>query len=84
MPEIFVVGLTTTIAALKVFAPVYVLTTGGPGSATMVPSYLAYYHFFTTNPGRLWRGHHHNPDADHRRARPDLPAVQGRQSEAAN
>jgi raffinose/stachyose/melibiose transport system permease protein len=48
-PEIFVVGLTTTIAALKVFAPVFVLTEGGPGSATTVPSYLAYYHFFTTN-----------------------------------
>jgi len=48
-PEIFVVGLTTTIAALKVFAPVFVLTGGGPGTATTVPSYLAYYHFFTTN-----------------------------------
>lgn len=48
-PEIFVVGLTTTIAALKVFAPVFVLTAGGPGNATTVPSYLAYYHFFTTN-----------------------------------
>jgi raffinose/stachyose/melibiose transport system permease protein len=48
-PEIFVVGLTTTIAALKVFAPVFVLTEGGPGTATTVPSYLAYYHFFTTN-----------------------------------
>jgi len=48
-PEIFVVGLTTTIAALKVFAPVYVLTSGGPDNATNVPSYFAYYHFFTTN-----------------------------------
>ncbi len=48
-PEIFVVGLTTTIAALKVFAPVYVLTSGGPDNATTVPSYFAYYHFFTTN-----------------------------------
>lgn len=48
-PEIFVVGLTTTIAALKVFAPVYVLTQGGPDNATTVPSYLAYYHFFTTS-----------------------------------
>ena len=25
------------------------LTEGGPGDATTVPSYLAYYHFFTTN-----------------------------------
>jgi raffinose/stachyose/melibiose transport system permease protein len=48
-PEIFVVGLTTTIAALKVFAPVYVLTTAGPDNATMVPSYLSFYHFFSTN-----------------------------------
>ncbi|HTJ59514.1 MAG TPA: sugar ABC transporter permease [Devosiaceae bacterium] len=49
MPEIFVVALTTVIAALKVFAPVYVLTAGGPDNATLVPSYLTYYHFFTTN-----------------------------------
>jgi raffinose/stachyose/melibiose transport system permease protein len=41
-PEIFVVGLTTTIAALKVFAPIFVLTTGGPDDATIVPSYFAY------------------------------------------
>ena len=31
-PEIFVVTLTCTIAALKVFGPVYVLTGGGPGT----------------------------------------------------
>lgn len=49
MPEIFVVALTTLIAALKVFAPIYVLTSGGPDNATTVPSYLSYYHFFTTN-----------------------------------
>jgi raffinose/stachyose/melibiose transport system permease protein len=47
-PEIFVVGLTTTIAALKVFGPVFVLTTGGPDDATIVPSYFAYYHYFQT------------------------------------
>jgi raffinose/stachyose/melibiose transport system permease protein len=47
-PEIFVVVLTTLIAALKVFAPIFVLTVGGPDNATMVPSYLTYYHFFTT------------------------------------
>ncbi|WP_127902247.1 carbohydrate ABC transporter permease [Solirhodobacter olei] len=47
-PEIFVVGLTTTIAALKVFAPVYVLTNGGPNFSTMVPSYYSYYQFFST------------------------------------
>jgi raffinose/stachyose/melibiose transport system permease protein len=47
-PEIFVVVLTTLIASLKVFAPVFVLTAGGPDDATLVPSYLTYYHFFTT------------------------------------
>lgn len=45
-PEIFVVLLTTTIAALKVFGPIYVLTRGGPGNATNVPSYFAYQNFF--------------------------------------
>lgn len=45
-PEIFVVLLTTTIAALKIFGPIYVLTRGGPGRATIVPSYLAYQNFF--------------------------------------
>jgi raffinose/stachyose/melibiose transport system permease protein len=47
-PEIYVVFLTTTITALKVFAPVFVLTTGGPDNATIVPSYFAYYHYFST------------------------------------
>lgn len=47
-PEIFVVGLTTTIAALKVFGQIFVLTNGGPDNATNVPSYFAYYHFFST------------------------------------
>ena len=45
-PEIFVVLLTCTIAALKVFGPIFVLTRGGPGSATMVPSYFSYLNFF--------------------------------------
>jgi raffinose/stachyose/melibiose transport system permease protein len=45
-PEIFVVTLTCTIAALKVFAPVYTLTRGGPGTSTMVPSYYSYSEFF--------------------------------------
>lgn len=45
-PEIYVVTLTSTIAALKVFGPVYVLTRGGPGDATIVPAYYAYTEFF--------------------------------------
>ncbi|HEU4324915.1 MAG TPA: sugar ABC transporter permease [Roseiflexaceae bacterium] len=45
-PEIFVVVLTTTIAALKVFGQIFVLTRGGPGRATIVPSYFAYQNFF--------------------------------------
>jgi raffinose/stachyose/melibiose transport system permease protein len=47
-PEIFVVLLWCTIAALKVFAPIYVLTKGGPGGATNVPSYFSYFNFFET------------------------------------
>lgn len=45
-PEIFVVALTCTIAALKVFGPVYMLTKGGPGTSTIVPSYYSYTQFF--------------------------------------
>jgi raffinose/stachyose/melibiose transport system permease protein len=45
-PEIFVVLLWTTIAALKVFAPIYVLTKGGPGGATNVPAYYSFQNFF--------------------------------------
>lgn len=45
-PEIYVVTLTCTIAALKVFGPVYVLTRGGPGTSTIVPAYYAYSEFF--------------------------------------
>lgn len=46
-PETFVVVLTCTVAALKVFAPIYVLTRGGPESSTLVPSYYSYLEFFT-------------------------------------
>lgn len=45
-PEIFVVTLTCTIAALKVFGPVFLLTRGGPGTSTIVPSYYSYSEFF--------------------------------------
>ncbi|MEU5271981.1 carbohydrate ABC transporter permease [Streptomyces hygroscopicus] len=45
-PEIFVVLLWCTIAALKVFGAVYVLTKGGPGGATNVPSYFSFQSFF--------------------------------------
>jgi raffinose/stachyose/melibiose transport system permease protein len=46
LPEILVVLLTTTIYALKLFGQIYVLTRGGPGNATIVPSYFAYQNFF--------------------------------------
>ena len=39
------VALTTTIAALKVFAPVFILTGGGPTKSTYVPSFYAYNEF---------------------------------------
>ncbi|HSN12698.1 MAG TPA: sugar ABC transporter permease, partial [Propionibacteriaceae bacterium] len=45
-PETFVVTLTCTVAALKVFAPVYVLTRGGPEGSTLVPSYYSFLNFF--------------------------------------
>ena len=45
-PETFVVALTCTIAALKVFGPIFALTRGGPENATNVPSYFAYSTFF--------------------------------------
>jgi raffinose/stachyose/melibiose transport system permease protein len=45
-PEIHVVLLWCTIAALKVFGAVYVLTKGGPGGATNVPSYFSFTTFF--------------------------------------
>lgn len=47
-PEIAVVIITTSVAALKVFAPIFVLTRGGPGTSTMVPAYFSFYNFFTT------------------------------------
>jgi raffinose/stachyose/melibiose transport system permease protein len=40
------VTLTGTIAALKVFGPIYVLTKGGPENTTNVPSYFSYQNFF--------------------------------------
>ena len=45
-PETYVVTLTCTIAALKVFAPIFALTRGGPENTTNVPSYFAYNTFF--------------------------------------
>ena len=45
-PEFYVVLVTTTIAALKIFGQIYVLTRGGPSNATLVPSYFAYKNFF--------------------------------------
>lgn len=45
-PEIYVVILTTAIHAMKVFAPVYAMTKGGPGKATIVASYFSYKNFF--------------------------------------
>lgn len=46
IPELLVVILTATIGALKTFGPVYLLTKGGPGTTTIVPSYYSYNQFF--------------------------------------
>ena len=45
-PELFIVVLTATVGALKVFAPILILTGGGPEGSTVVPSYYAYRNFF--------------------------------------
>ncbi|WP_425553239.1 carbohydrate ABC transporter permease [Gryllotalpicola koreensis] len=45
-PEVFVVVITATVGALKVFAPVLILTGGGPEGSTIVPSYYSYRNFF--------------------------------------
>jgi raffinose/stachyose/melibiose transport system permease protein len=45
-PEIFVVLLTCTIAALKSFDKIFVLTRGGPGGATNTPAYFSFQNFF--------------------------------------
>ncbi|GAA2898691.1 ABC transporter permease [Actinoplanes cyaneus] len=45
-PELYVVLVTTTIASLKIFGQIFVLTRGGPSNATLVPSYFAYKNFF--------------------------------------
>lgn len=45
-PEFYVVILTTIIYSLKIFGPIFALTRGGPGNATMVASYFSYKNFF--------------------------------------
>lgn len=45
-PELYVVILTTTIYALKTFGPIFAMTGGGPGTSTMVASYMSYKNFF--------------------------------------
>ncbi|WP_089916937.1 carbohydrate ABC transporter permease [Leifsonia sp. 21MFCrub1.1] len=44
-PEVFVVVITATVGALKVFAPILILTGGGPEGSTVVPSYYSYRNF---------------------------------------
>jgi raffinose/stachyose/melibiose transport system permease protein len=48
-PEIAVVLLTSVVGALKVFAPVYYVTGGGPDGATNVPSIYSFNAFFGGN-----------------------------------
>jgi raffinose/stachyose/melibiose transport system permease protein len=45
-PELYVVLLICTVAALKSFDKVYILTNGGPGGATKVPAYYSWQNFF--------------------------------------
>lgn len=48
-PEVSVVLLTSIVGALKVFAPVYYVTGGGPDGATSVPSTYSFDAFFGGN-----------------------------------
>ena len=48
-PEMTVVFLTTLIGALKIFAPVYWITGGGPYGATNVPSIYVFKQFYGGN-----------------------------------
>jgi ABC-type sugar transport system permease subunit len=45
-PEIYVVLLICSIAALKSFDKIFILTRGGPGGATSVPAYASWQNFF--------------------------------------
>jgi raffinose/stachyose/melibiose transport system permease protein len=45
-PELYVVLLICTVAAIKSFDKVYILTGGGPGNATRVPAYYSWQNFF--------------------------------------
>ncbi len=45
-PEMYVVLLICTVAALKSFDKIYILTRGGPGGATNVPAYTSWQNFF--------------------------------------
>jgi raffinose/stachyose/melibiose transport system permease protein len=45
-PELYVVLLICTVAAIKSFDKVYILTNGGPGGATRVPAYMSWQNFF--------------------------------------
>ena len=70
-PEIFVVTLTCTIAALKVFGPIYVLTGGGPARRTLVPALLRRTASSSQSAaGRLRRDHRDGADDRRRRSSP--------------
>jgi raffinose/stachyose/melibiose transport system permease protein len=45
-PELYVVLLICSIAALKTFDKIFILTKGGPGGATTVPAYASWQNFF--------------------------------------
>jgi ABC-type sugar transport system permease subunit len=45
-PELYVVLLICTVAAIKSFDKVYILTSGGPGNATRVPAFYSWQNFF--------------------------------------
>lgn len=48
-PTVFLVMIITTIASLKVFAPIKIMTDGGPGNSTYVLVYYIYQQAFKIN-----------------------------------
>ena len=78
--ELQVVLVLTVIGTLGTFDEIYVMTGGGPGTATTVPAYLDLAPHVPDEPGRIGRGARHRVDADHLRGHlgPEPPDGTGR------
>ncbi len=61
--ELQVVLVLTVIGTLGTFDEIYVLTSGGPGTATTVPAYLVWRRMFRDRPGGIGRRARDHPHA---------------------